>query len=51
MMTVSLHCRLAARPGRMIGLERFLDKVTANPDIWLCRRSDLARHWLGRFGG
>ncbi len=51
MMTVSLHCRLAARPGRMIGLERFLDKITANPDIWVCRRSDLARHWLSRFGG
>jgi len=51
MMTVSLHCRLAARPGRMIGLARFLDKVRANPDIWICRRSDLAQHWLDRFGG
>jgi len=22
----------------------FLDKVTANPDIWISRRSDLGRH-------
>ncbi|HEV7254744.1 MAG TPA: polysaccharide deacetylase family protein [Mesorhizobium sp.] len=51
MMTVSLHCRLAARPGRMIGLARFLDKIKAHPDIWICRRSDLARHWIERFGG
>lgn len=51
MMTVSLHCRLAARPGRMMGLARFLDKVRANPDIWICRRSDIANHWLERFGG
>lgn len=50
MMTVSLHCRLAARPGRMMGLARFLDKVTGNPDIWICRRTDLAEHWLDRFG-
>lgn len=50
MMTVSLHCRLAARAGRMMGLARFLDKVTANPDIWICRRSDIAQHWLSRFG-
>jgi peptidoglycan/xylan/chitin deacetylase (PgdA/CDA1 family) len=51
MMTVSLHCRLAARPGRMVGLARFLDKIRNNPDIWICRRSDLAQHWLDRFGG
>ena len=51
MMTVSLHCRLAARPGRMMGLARFLDKVKANPDIWICRRTDIAKHWLERFGG
>jgi allantoinase len=50
MMTVSLHSRLAARPGRMVGLARFLDKIKANPDIWICRRSDLAAHWLDRFG-
>jgi allantoinase len=51
MMTVSLHCRLAARPGRITGFARFLDKVRKHPDIWICRRSDLAAHWLGRFGG
>ncbi len=50
LMTVSLHCRLAARPGRMTGLLRFLESVRADKRIWICRRSDLARHWLERFG-
>jgi allantoinase len=51
MMTVSLHTRLISRPGRMVGFARFLDKIRTNPDIWICRRSDLAAHWLKRFGG
>jgi len=50
LMTVSLHCRLAARPGRMTGLLRFLESVRGDKRIWICRRSDLARHWLERFG-
>lgn len=50
MMTVSLHCRLIGRPGRMPGIARFLDMVRNHPDIWVCRRTDLAMHWIERFG-
>ncbi len=45
MMSVGLHCRLVGRPGRMRALERFLDHVQAKPDVWICRRIDIARHW------
>lgn len=45
MMSVGLHCRLAGRPGRIAGLERFLKHVRQHKDAWLCRRIDIARHW------
>jgi allantoinase len=46
MMSVGLHCRLAGRPGRSAALERFLDHVQRHEDVWLCRRVDIARHWI-----
>ena len=45
MMSVGLHCRLVGRPGRSAALERFLDYVQGRPDVWVCRRIDIARHW------
>ena len=46
MMSVGLHCRLSGRPGRAAALERFLDHVVRQPDVWVCRRAEIARHWL-----
>ena len=46
MMSVGLHCRLAGRPARAAALERFLDHVARHQDVWVCRRADIARHWL-----
>ncbi len=45
MMSVGLHARIAGHPGRLVGLRRFLDHIQGRPDVWLCRRSDLASHW------
>jgi peptidoglycan/xylan/chitin deacetylase (PgdA/CDA1 family) len=45
MMSVGLHCRLAGRPGKLAGLERFLRHALGHQDVWLCRRIDIARHW------
>ena len=45
MMSVGLHCRLAGRPGKMAGLERFLRHAAGHKDVWFCRRIDIARHW------
>jgi putative urate catabolism protein len=46
MMSVGLHCRLAGRPGRSGALERFLDHVQRHDKVWICRRIDIARHWI-----
>ncbi|MFN2529220.1 MAG: allantoinase PuuE [Candidatus Baltobacteraceae bacterium] len=46
MMSVGLHTRLAGRPGRAAALERFLDHVSRHEDVWICRRVDIARHWI-----
>jgi len=48
MMSVGLHCRLAGRPARVAGLARFLDHVGRHEDVWLCRRLDIARHWIAQ---
>ena len=46
MLSVGLHCRLLGRPGRMAGLQRFLDHVQRHEQVWICKRIDLARHWI-----
>jgi allantoinase len=45
MMSVGLHGRLAGRPGKLAGLERFLQHALAHQDVWFCRRIEIARHW------
>jgi peptidoglycan/xylan/chitin deacetylase (PgdA/CDA1 family) len=49
MMSVGLHCRLAGRPGRAQGLERFLNYIARKKKTWVARRVDIARHWHARF--
>jgi putative urate catabolism protein len=49
MMSVGLHCRLAGRPGRALGLAKFIDYVMQHEKIWLPRRIDIARHWHENF--
>jgi allantoinase len=46
MMSVGLHMRLVGRPGRFAALQRFLDHVQKHTDVWICRRVDIARHWI-----
>ena len=43
---VGLHGRLAGRPGRAAALARFLDHVQGHDRVWICRRADIARHWM-----
>ena len=45
MMSVGLHCRLAGRPGRAAALQRFLDYVQTQEQVWVARRIDIANHW------
>jgi OHCU decarboxylase len=48
MFSVGLHNRLIGRPGKIAGLKRFLDYVSAHPGVWFPRRIDIARHWAER---
>lgn len=48
MMSVGMHCRLLGRPGRFRALQRFLDHVERHDRVWICRRVDIARHWIER---
>ncbi len=45
MMSIGMHCRLLGKPGRIAGLQRFLDHVQTRQGVWICRRIDIARHW------
>ncbi len=49
MMSVGLHCRLAGRPGRAASLARFFEYITSFDDVWICRRIDIANHWIENF--
>jgi allantoinase len=46
MLSVGLHCRIIGRPGRIAALERFLDYILGQPQVWVCRRAEIAQHWL-----
>jgi chitin deacetylase len=45
MMSVGLHCRLTGRPGRVMGLKRFIDYARGHEGVWFATRLQIARHW------
>ena len=49
MMSVGLHCRLIGRPGRIQSLKRFLEYVLKHQDVWICKRIDIAKHWIKNY--
>jgi len=49
MLSIGLHCRLIGRPGRFAALQRFLDYVQQHEWVWVCRRVDIAHHWLRHY--
>ena len=49
MMSIGLHCRLIGRPGRIQSLKKFLDYVLKFKDIWICKRLDIAKHWIKNY--
>jgi putative urate catabolism protein len=46
MMSVGLHGRISGHPARAAALDRFLDYVGEHDPVWICRREQIARHWL-----
>jgi allantoinase len=49
MMSVGLHPRIIGRPGRLIGLKRFLEHVRRHPGVWTTGRDAIALFWAKRF--
>ena len=49
MMSVGLHCRIIGRPGRLKSLERSLDYVLQHKEVWICKRVDIAKHWIKNY--
>jgi OHCU decarboxylase len=45
MLSIGLHNRLIGRPGRIIGLRRFIEHAAGHVGVWFARRIDIARHW------
>jgi allantoinase len=49
MLSIGLHARIIGRPGRFGGLARLVDHITAHDHVWVCRRVDIAQHWINTF--
>jgi len=49
MMSVGLHCRLIGKPGRIQSLKKFLDYIQQHQNVWICKRIDIARHWIKNY--
>ena len=49
MMSVGLHCRLIGKPGRVQSLKKFLDYILKHEDVWICKRIDIAKHWIKNY--
>ncbi|MGF1651323.1 MAG: polysaccharide deacetylase family protein [Hyphomicrobiaceae bacterium] len=45
MMSVGLHLRTIGRPGRIAGLEKLLEHMTATGGVWFASRAQIARYW------
>jgi len=49
MMSIGLHCRLIGRPGRMQSLIKFINYILNFDDVWICKRIDIANHWIKNY--
>ncbi len=49
MMSIGMHSRLLGRPGRITALQRFMEHVARHDQVWVCRRIDIARHWVATY--
>ncbi|CAI1079323.1 allantoinase PuuE [Serratia quinivorans] len=48
MLSIGMHCRLLGRPGKFRALQRFLDYIEQHDRVWVCRRQDIAEHWVAQ---
>ena len=50
MLTIGLHTRIIGRPGRIGGLEAFLDHALSRDGVWFATRAEIARAWRTGLG-
>jgi allantoinase len=46
MMSIGLHMRICGHPPRAKALMRFIEYIQSKDRVWICRREDIARHWI-----
>lgn len=46
MLSIGMHGRILGCPGRFRALQRFLDYIQQHERVWICRRQDIADHWI-----
>ncbi|MES2282002.1 MAG: polysaccharide deacetylase family protein [Pseudomonadota bacterium] len=46
MLSIGLHLRMIARPGRMGALEQVLQHITKSQTAWVTTRKAIAQHWI-----
>ena len=46
MMSIGLHMRICGHPPRAKALMRFIEYIQSKERVWICRREDIARHWI-----
>ena len=49
MMSVGVHCRIIGKPGRIQSLKRFLEYIQKHENVWICKRIDIANHWIKNY--
>jgi peptidoglycan/xylan/chitin deacetylase (PgdA/CDA1 family) len=49
LLNIGLHPRLIGRPGRIIAIEKIIRHIKSKKKIWVCRREDVANHWINNF--
>lgn len=49
LLSIGLHDRLIGRPGRVGGLIKMLEHMTAHEGVWFARGIDIAKHWRAQF--
>jgi allantoinase len=45
LMSIGLHDRLLGRPGKAVGLIKFLEYARKHDRVWFCTGRDIAEHW------
>jgi|TARA_B110000495_G_C22904478_1_gene527897 allantoinase len=49
MLSIGLHPRLIGRPGRALALEKIIKHIKSFKKVWICKREEIAHHWIKNF--